>query len=44
VAFLKFAGYDGIVVHGASTRWRYLHIDDDKAELRDASHLLSRDS
>jgi aldehyde:ferredoxin oxidoreductase len=43
-AFLKFSGYDGVVVHGSSTRWRYLHIDDGTAELRDASHLLRRDT
>ncbi len=43
-AFLKSSGYDGVVVHGASTRWRYLHLDDGRAELRDASHLLGRDT
>jgi aldehyde:ferredoxin oxidoreductase len=44
-AFLKFCGYDGLVVQGAAKRWMYLHIDDDgKAELRAASHLLGRDT
>jgi aldehyde:ferredoxin oxidoreductase len=43
-AFLKFSGYDGIIVHGSAQRWLYLLIDDGKAELRDASHLLRKDT
>ena len=43
-AFLKFSGYDGIIVQGAAQRWMYLHIDDGQAELRDASHLLRKDT
>jgi len=43
-AYLKFSGYDGIIVQGAARRWLYLHIEDDKAELRDANHLLGRDT
>ena len=43
-AYLKFSGYDGIIVQGAAKRWLYLHIEDDKAELRDANHLLGRDT
>jgi aldehyde:ferredoxin oxidoreductase len=43
-AYLKFSGYDGIVVHGSAKRWMYLHIDDGTAELRDASHLMQRDT
>ena len=41
-AFLKFSGFDGIVVHGAAKRWVYLYIHDGTAELRDASHLLGK--
>ncbi|MDH5782693.1 MAG: hypothetical protein OEZ35_03390 [Candidatus Bathyarchaeota archaeon] len=41
-AYLKFSGYDGVIVQGAAKRWLYLHIEDDKAELRDANHLLGR--
>ncbi len=41
-AYLKFSGYDGVIVQGAARRWLYLHIEDDKAELRDANHLLGR--
>ncbi len=38
-AELKFAGFDGIVVHGRSPRPVYLWVHDGEAELRDASHL-----
>lgn len=39
-AFLKFSGYDGIIIQGAAKRWLYLHIEDGKAELKDAKHLF----
>jgi aldehyde:ferredoxin oxidoreductase len=41
-AELKRAGWDGIVVHGASEKPVYLYINNDKVELRDASHLWGR--
>lgn len=43
-AFLKFSGFDGIVMHGAAKRWVYLYIHDGIAELRDASHLVGKDT
>lgn len=43
-AFLKFSGFDGIIFQGKSKNWVYLHIHDGKAELRDASHLLGKDT
>ena len=43
-AFLKFSGYDGIIIQGKSSSWRYLYIKDGKAELRDANHLLGIDT
>ena len=43
-AFLKFCGYDGLIIQGAAKRWLYIHIEDDKAELRDANHLLGMDT
>ena len=43
-ARLKFAGYDAIVVQGAAKRWVYLYIHDGVAELRDAAHLLGKDT
>jgi aldehyde:ferredoxin oxidoreductase len=39
---LKFAGYDGLIVEGASDRPVYLHIDDGAARLRDASALWGK--
>jgi len=38
---LKRAGWDGIVIHGASDEWVDVFVDDDRVEFRDASHLLS---
>jgi len=43
-ARLKFAGYDAVIVQGAAKRWVYLYIHDGVAELRDAAHLLGRDT
>jgi aldehyde:ferredoxin oxidoreductase len=37
---LKRAGWDGVVVHGASDDWVQILIDNDRVEFRDASHLL----
>jgi aldehyde:ferredoxin oxidoreductase len=39
---LKYAGYDNLVIQGASDKPVYLWICDDKVELRDASHLWGR--
>ena len=41
-AELKFAGFDGIVIKGRSTKPVYLWIYDGSAELRDASDLVGR--
>jgi len=41
---LKFAGYDGIVVKGQSDKPVMLSIEDDKAELLDASDLWGKDT
>ncbi len=41
-AELKFAGFDGIVIHGKATQPVYLWIHDGEAELRDATHLIGR--
>ncbi|MFH1140339.1 MAG: aldehyde ferredoxin oxidoreductase N-terminal domain-containing protein, partial [Chloroflexota bacterium] len=43
-AYLKFCGYDGIIIQGAAKRWLYLHVRDGGAELRDASHLAGKDT
>ncbi len=43
-AFLKFSGFDGIIVHGRAKGWRYLYIHDGIAELRDAENLRGKDT
>jgi aldehyde:ferredoxin oxidoreductase len=42
--FLSMAGYDGFIITGASDKWVYLWINDDKVELRDASKFLGKDT
>lgn len=42
-AELKLAGYDAVMFTGASTVPVYLHIEDSRVELLDASHLWGRD-
>jgi aldehyde:ferredoxin oxidoreductase len=39
---LKFAGYDGIVVHGKSEKPVYIFIQDGTVEIRDASELWGK--
>jgi len=41
---LKDAGYDILVIEGASEKPVYLHIIDDHVEINDASHLSGRDT
>jgi aldehyde:ferredoxin oxidoreductase len=41
-AYLRFAGYDGIIVQGSASKWKYLHIHDGVAELKDAGHLIGK--
>lgn len=41
-AELKFAGFDGIVLHGQADAPLYLWIHDGEVELRDASQLMGR--
>ncbi len=41
-AYLKFAGYDGVVIHGKADKPVFLWIDDIKVELRDATHLKGK--
>jgi len=43
-AFLRLCGYDGIVIDGASESWKYLLIQDGRAELCDATPLLGLDT
>lgn len=41
-AFLKSAGFDGVIVHGQSERPVYLFVHDGTAQIRDASTLWGR--
>jgi aldehyde:ferredoxin oxidoreductase len=43
-AYLRFSGYDGIILQGRARRWVYLYIHDGKAEFRDAGHLVGKDT
>jgi len=41
---LKFAGYDGIVLHGKADHPIYLWVNDEKVEFRDAKELWGKDT
>jgi len=41
-AELKFAGFDGVVIHGKADKPVYLWIEDGEAELQDAAHLWGK--
>ncbi|MBI2858834.1 MAG: hypothetical protein HYX90_07130 [Chloroflexi bacterium] len=43
-AYLKFSGYDAIIFQGAAKRWLYLYVNDGKAELRSAEHLVGKNT
>lgn len=41
---LKFAGYDGVIIKGASDKPVYIFIEDDKVEISDATDLWGKDT
>jgi len=43
-AYLKFAGFDGIILQGRASDWRYLYIHDGTAEFRDAGFLVGKNT
>ena len=43
-AYLKFCGFDAIILQGAAREWSYLYIHDGEVEIRDASHLVGKDT
>lgn len=43
-ARLKYAGYDAIIIQGSSEKPVYLHIENGKAEIVDASSLTGKDT
>ncbi len=43
-AFMKSSGYDAIIFEGIARRWVYLYLHDGTAELRDAQHMVGKDT
>ncbi|MFA4835185.1 MAG: aldehyde ferredoxin oxidoreductase C-terminal domain-containing protein [Dehalococcoidia bacterium] len=43
-AYLRFSGFDAMVVQGAASDWVYLYMHDGQAEIKDAKHLLGMDT
>lgn len=43
-AYMKSAGFDGLIIQGRSDSWVYLYLHDDVAELRDADGLMGLDT
>ncbi len=41
--YLKFAGFDGIIIEGASEKPVYLWVHEGKVEIRDAKHVWGKD-
>ena len=41
-AELKYAGYDKVIFRNKSPKWVYIWINNDKVEIRDASHLVGK--
>jgi aldehyde:ferredoxin oxidoreductase len=42
--YLKFSGFDGVIVQGEAKEWSYLRIHDGTAELCDARDLVGKDT
>lgn len=43
-AYLRFAGYDGIVIEGAAPEPVYLWVNEDRVEIRDAKEIWGKDT
>ncbi len=43
-AYMRFSGYDGVILQGASETWKYLVLRDGKAELKDATKIMGLDT
>ena len=43
-AFLRFAGFDAIILQGAAPAWSYLYVHDGVAELKDARELVGKNT
>ena len=38
-AYLRFSGFDAIIVQGAASKWKYLHIHDGVVEFKDCNNF-----
>ncbi|MDY6825567.1 MAG: aldehyde ferredoxin oxidoreductase C-terminal domain-containing protein [Bacillota bacterium] len=43
-AFLKFCGYQAMVLEGISKEWVYLYVDENNIQIKEASHLVGLDT
>jgi len=43
-AYLRFAGYDAIIIQGKSPNWVYLKVEKDEVKLVDATALIGKDT
>ena len=43
-AYLRFSGFDGVILEGSAPGWVYLYIHDGGTEIRDATHLLGKNT
>lgn len=43
-AFLRTCGFHGLLIEGMADDWVYLYIHDSRAEIREARHLVGRDT
>jgi aldehyde:ferredoxin oxidoreductase len=43
-AYMRFSGFDGVIIQGASDTWKYLLLKDNKAELLDAGPYMGLDT
>jgi aldehyde:ferredoxin oxidoreductase len=43
-AYMRFSGFDGVILQGASEDWKYLVLRDGSAELRDAGKFMGLDT
>jgi len=43
-AFIKTAGFDGVILQGTAREWVYLHIHEGTVDIRDARHLLGKNT
>ena len=41
-SYLRFSGYDGLIIKGGAAKWVYLYIHDGIVEFKDAAHLIGR--